>query len=191
SLDSASGYTMQLDMFPGNSNYRFTFSPCQPSVSLYECQSSYCCMYAPLEDDSFARSCGSTIPENGDESVPGQVTAVYVGDNCENDGPLTPYPVELSVTYVCDKKAGRGSPTLVSAPHSDYMCMKDGLNVYGVQWTTDAVCSKAGTAWGTYFLVTLGLVVGIYLIGGISYKRLVEGAYGRECIPHEPMWYVT
>lgn len=86
----------------------------------------------------------------------------------------------VNVTFVCDKTVA--SPTTMNVVEGP--TCKFAIEVRATQ-----ACPTSGrTAGGTWFVVTLVILVVVYLLVGVSYNRFVKKETGLAVLPHPQFW---
>ncbi|KAG0264800.1 Cation-independent mannose-6-phosphate receptor CI-MPR [Mortierella polycephala] len=102
------------------------------------------------------------------------------GDDCPN---AQYYKKSTLIRFVCDTSVnGQGNPYLISNNND---CS------YWFEWHTPLACSvdrpSSGSGGGVFGTI-VGVVVAVYLIGGIAYNRIVNHARGLKQIPNYQAW---
>jgi len=99
-------------------------------------------------------------------------------------------PRKAQIMFICDPEADKGNPTLLDEANDDAdFCF------YMFEWPTSLVCPKnilngSGKSLSVFklLLIELVVIVLVYFVLGISYKRYVVGARGYEQIPNLAFW---
>jgi len=96
---------------------------------------------------------------------------------------------KAQIMFICDPSAGQGKPSILDEANSDVdFCF------YMFEWPTSLVCPKnaKGSSRGmsvfNLLLVEFVVIVIVYFVIGVGYKRYVVGARGYEQIPNLAFW---
>jgi len=107
--------------------------------------------------------------------------ATWTGGNSWNN-----QPVKMQISFICDKGAGNGSPSIVSSSGNDWK----------FNWNTALACTAGGgkggksgkITGGGVFLILLFCVPTIYLVAGVIVNKFVRHQSGVEVIPNYAFW---
>ncbi|KAF9436241.1 Cation-independent mannose-6-phosphate receptor CI-MPR [Entomortierella beljakovae] len=103
------------------------------------------------------------------------------GDFCPNTN--NNYKKSTTIRFLCDNSvSGLGNPYLISNNND---CN------YWFEWRTPAACPTdrtTNTNGGGVFGTIIGVVVLVYILGGVAYNRVVHHARGLKQIPNYHAW---
>jgi hypothetical protein len=119
-----------------------------------------------------------------EEPGSGVVMTIRNGDIC--GGP----PRTMIVTFICDSKVKR--PTLIDVDETP-AC------IFNIELRAADACplgssndpTSTSFGGGAIFVIVLVVIVTIYIVGGLSWKRFRQGYRGLETIPHRDFWVNT
>jgi len=158
-----------------------------------ECTSPHCCTFCQLwiTDGQEDGAClGKTYTSFTTTSE--GIKMKYVGGDPVPQGPQGPAgPREAFIDVICGKvewdQSGFHEATAIGP---------DGSYAYNLTVTTSLACGGGGgggkIGGGGYFLIIiLGVVLPVYLLGGVLYNKFQAGKDGIELVPNYDFWVAS
>jgi hypothetical protein len=116
-----------------------------------------------------------------EEPGSGVVMTIRNGDGC--GGP----PRTMIVTFMCDHKVRR--PTSIDideSPSCTFNIQLRAADACPLGSSDDSTSTPFGV--GAIFVIVVVVIVSVYIVGGLSWKRFKQGYHGLETIPNRDFW---